>query len=76
MAECGCGCGNQTAGGRFLPGHDSILRANAEHRAGGVERLAKLVDAAQAFRAGTMSLEAFGRRVTEIVPAEGEATSA
>ena len=25
--ECECGCGDMTAGGRFIPGHDSKLKA-------------------------------------------------
>jgi hypothetical protein len=25
MAECACGCREQTAGGTFRPGHDSYL---------------------------------------------------
>jgi hypothetical protein len=68
MPECACGCGGSTAGGTFLPGHDSKLRADAEHRAGGVVRLAKLVDAAEAFRAGTIPLDVFGQRVAALMP--------
>ena len=25
--DCLCGCGNQTKGGRFLPGHDAVLKS-------------------------------------------------
>jgi hypothetical protein len=69
MAECACGCREQTAGGTFRPGHDSYLRADAEHRAGGVIRLAKLVEAAEAFKAGDVSLADFGERVRVLMPA-------
>jgi hypothetical protein len=68
MAECACGCREQTAGGTFRPGHDSYLRADAEHRAGGVIPLAKLVGAAEAFKAGDVSLAEFGERVTMLMP--------
>lgn len=27
--DCGCGCGEQTKGGDFLPGHDSYLKGLA-----------------------------------------------
>jgi hypothetical protein len=68
MAECACGCREETAGGTFRPGHDSYLRADAEHRAGGVIRLAKLVEAAEAFKAGDVSLTEFGERVSVLMP--------
>lgn len=68
MNQCACGCGEQTAGGTFRPGHDSYLRANAERAAGGVIRLAKLVERAQAFVDGTLTLEQFGEQVRAIVP--------
>jgi hypothetical protein len=68
MAECACGCSEQTAGGTFRPGHDSYLRAAAEHRAGGVIRLAKLVEAAESFSAGEISLAEFGERVRALMP--------
>jgi hypothetical protein len=68
MAQCACGCGEQTAGGTFRPGHDSYLRAAAERGAGGVIRLAKLVERAQAFVDGTLSLTEFGEQVRALVP--------
>lgn len=68
MAQCACGCGEQTAGGTFRPGHDSYLRAAAERGAGGVIQLAKLVERAQAFVEGTLTLADFGEQVRAIVP--------
>jgi len=68
MAQCACGCGEQTAGGTFRPGHDSYLRAAAERGAGGVIRLAKLVERAQAFVDGALSLTEFGEQVRALVP--------
>jgi hypothetical protein len=68
MAYCACGCGERTVRGTFRPGHDSYLRAAAERGAGGVIRLAKLVESAQAFVDGTLSLADFGDRVRAIVP--------
>ncbi len=35
MTECGCGCGEQTRGGRFRPGHDA--RLHARQRRDGLE---------------------------------------
>jgi hypothetical protein len=57
---CSCGCGGQTAGGAFLPGHDQKLRTRVETSAGGLLSLAKLVDAAEDFVAGRASLESLG----------------
>ena len=62
-STCACGCGEIPGQGRFRPGHDQKLRADAERRAGGLLSLVQLVDAAEQFRAGTLSLTAFGERV-------------
>lgn len=67
MAICACGCGEQTAGGMFRPSHDSYLRAAAEKGAGGVLRLAKLVENSQAFVDGRIR-DDFAERVSAIVP--------
>jgi hypothetical protein len=40
---CRCGCGGETKGGRYLPGHDQKLRAEIERRAGGLEELRRVV---------------------------------
>lgn len=66
MALCACGCGNQTAGATFAPGHDQKLRAQTEERVGGIVALAKLVNAVERFASGQLSsaaLEAHIRRL-------------
>ncbi|MBR2657385.1 MAG: hypothetical protein IKD58_13045 [Loktanella sp.] len=44
MAECICGCGEATKGGKFRPGHDQKLRAAIEQAAGGIEELRVIVE--------------------------------
>jgi len=44
MAMCICGCGEETKGGRFRPGHDQKLRSAIEDAAGGLEQLRVLVE--------------------------------
>lgn len=44
MTECICGCGEETKGGRFRPGHDQKLRAAIEDAAGGLEQLRVVVE--------------------------------
>jgi hypothetical protein len=44
MKLCICGCDKETAGGRFLPGHDQKLRAAIEDAVGGLEELRTLVE--------------------------------
>ena len=63
MPECACGCGTQTAGGQFAPGHDQKLRTEAERRAGGVVALARLVEAAEQYALGHMPREDFEVRL-------------
>jgi hypothetical protein len=67
MPECACGCGKQTGGGTFLPGHDQKLRRDLEIRTGGLLRLAKLVEAAESYVEGRTSLETLGSMVRAIV---------
>lgn len=43
--SCACGCGEDTKGGRFRPGHDQRLRSAIEDAAGGIESLRSLVEA-------------------------------
>jgi hypothetical protein len=45
---CACGCGGETKGGRFLPGHDQKLRAAIEREVGGLEELRHVVEKALA----------------------------
>ena len=68
MPECACGCGERTAGGTYRPGHDQKLRSVLEERTGGLLPLARLVDAAEAYRDGEMSLEALGSKVRSLLP--------
>ena len=63
MSDCACGCGTRTAGGVFAPGHDQKLRAETEHRVGGVIALARLVDAAENYATGRLSLADFESRL-------------
>lgn len=44
MAKCICGCGEETKGGKFRPGHDQKLRAAIEQAAGGLEELRVIVE--------------------------------
>jgi hypothetical protein len=60
---CRCGCGETTGGGLYLPGHDQKLRAAIEARVGGLDALARLVDSAEAYATGDLSLDALGARV-------------
>ena len=41
---CECGCGEQTSGGDFLPGHDQKLRAAIEREIGGLLKLREFVE--------------------------------
>ena len=47
MKWCECGCGEQTKGGDFLPGHDQKLRVEIEKVAGGLLKLKELVEEAK-----------------------------
>jgi len=66
MPICACGCGQETKGGKFLPGHEQKLRKRLEEAVGNVQLLAKLVDVAQMYAQGKMSLETFGSLVNTI----------
>jgi hypothetical protein len=52
-----------TAGGTFAPGHDQKLRAATEHRAGGLLKLARFIDAAEAYARGQLSSQEFEQRL-------------
>ncbi len=66
MPDCACGCGEQTKGGKFLPGHDQKLRKKLETAVGGVALLGKLVEVSQMYAEGRMSLEGLGDVVKAI----------
>lgn len=63
MADCACGCGERTAGGTYRPGHDQKLRRDLEERVGGLLRLEQLVDSAEAYFSGQLTLEGLGAKV-------------
>ena len=41
---CACGCGLETKGGMFRPGHDQKLRSAIEEAVGGLEALRAIVE--------------------------------
>jgi hypothetical protein len=49
--KCHCGCGEETPSGSFKPGHDQKLRIALEVRAGGIEGMRRLVEAAESAKA-------------------------
>ena len=63
MPVCACGCGEQTAGGEFRPGHDQTYRIATAGMVGGDVRLRQLAEAAQQYVRGGMSLSDFSDRV-------------
>ena len=71
MTDCACGCGESTAGGIFLPGHDQRLRTKLERRVGGLLSLARLVDAADDLDSGRATAEELARRIRELMPKKG-----
>ena len=57
MAECGCGCGKETRGGDFLPGHDQRLRTALEQRVGGLLSMERVVVACEAAVEGRLKAD-------------------
>ena len=41
---CGCGCGEMTKGGQFIPGHDAKLLSAIIQSVGGLENLRHIVE--------------------------------
>ena len=66
MAICGCGCGEETKGGKFLPGHETKFRKQLDDAVGGPQLLARLVAAGKLYADGKMSLPDLGRLVQMI----------
>jgi hypothetical protein len=58
MPECVCGCGQETRGGDFLPGHDQKLRTALEQRVGGLSTMAKVVVSCEAAVEGRITADA------------------
>lgn len=59
MPICACGCKDSTRGGKFLPGHDSKLRATIEESVGGLLNLKEIIEAAIQFTEGKLSDEEY-----------------
>ncbi len=41
---CGCGCGEMTKGGQFIPGHDAKLLSAIIQSVGGLENLRRIIE--------------------------------
>lgn len=67
MSACECGCGTETRGGDFLPGHDQKLRADIERRTGGLLALKNLVEIAEAYAQDKIPLQSLGNHVRKII---------
>lgn len=63
MPTCGCGCGEQTKGGKFLAGHETRFRKRLDDAVGSPQLLERLVAAGQMYADGKMSLDNLGRLV-------------
>lgn len=59
---CECGCGKDTQGGAFLPGHDQTLRINLESRVGGLLALRDLVESMENYIQEKSDSEAMTRK--------------
>ena len=57
MAQCECGCGQESAR-EFLPGHDQKLRTALEARVGGLLALRSLLEAAESYASGELGEQA------------------
>jgi len=66
MAQCECGCGKESAGGQFMPGHDQTLRISLEERVGGILALRQLVTAAASYATGKSTAEQFTACVRQV----------
>jgi hypothetical protein len=66
MPLCACGCGEQTAGGEFRPGHDQSYRIATAGIVGGDRPLRELAEAAREYARGRLSLSDFSDRVRAV----------
>lgn len=73
MPICACGCGKSTKGGKFLPGHDSKLRAYIEKSVGGLLNLKEIIEAAIQFTEGNLSDEEYLRITRKLLASERKA---
>ncbi len=72
MALCECGCGGETKGGKFLPGHDQKLRSKLEEDTGGLLPLRSLVEAARKYAEDETSLNQFGDTTKSILKSKAK----
>ncbi len=63
MSKCECGCGKETTGGSFLPGHDQMLRTKLESKFGGILALRDLLQLIESYSMDKLSLKAFGKAI-------------
>lgn len=71
MSQCECGCGQESAGGQFKPGHDQKLRTDLETRVGGILALRRLVDAAASYATGQTSTEQLATTARQVFAKRG-----
>ena len=64
---CGCGCGSETRGGDFLPGHDQRLRAILEEKVGGLLNLKRIVEKALNENIDHQGISAMNQQIKDIV---------
>jgi hypothetical protein len=67
MPHCLCGCGEETAGGQFMPGHDQRYRTDTENMVGGAQALRRLVEEALRYQRGEASVSDFSDIVRSIL---------
>lgn len=67
MKLCECGCGSQTKGGVFCPGHDRRLEADLARRVGGLVNLKLLVETAEDLASGKINSDEHAQRVCKII---------
>jgi hypothetical protein len=72
MTQCECGygceegCGERPTHGKFMPGHDQILRIRLEDRVGGLLALRHLVKVAESYAMGKSTAEEFTMSVRQL----------
>lgn len=71
MSQCECGCGQESGGGQFKPGHDQKLRTDLETRVGGILALRQLVDAAHSYATGNSTTEQLATTVRRVFAKRG-----
>ena len=63
MAECACGCGEQTKRGKYLQGHEQKLRKQLDEKVGNLQLLSSLVKVTESYAQGRMASEDLSRLV-------------